>query len=239
MQPYHAVVITEAQADRLLAGEDRRAEAHFYRDAPETAAVRRMITEIEQELASHTQVMTEGGAPPALEGLARLFRLGSFERKVLFLCLAPELDPDFERLYAYVQDDANRRYVTPHLALTLFSAEGEDALLAQNYFLPEAPLRRFCLVALGSGSPAATLGACPLLMDGRVVDYLRGVNRLDERLTDLLRPITSAPLAPSHQELVDGIVRSFPSDLGQGPWPLKSWPTISCSTSIASTLRGW
>jgi hypothetical protein len=220
LQPYHAMVISEAQADWLLAGEDHQAEARFYQDDPEAAEVSRMITKIEQEMAGQTRVMMDAGTPPALEMLVQLFRLTVFERNLVLLCLAPELDPTFERLYAYVQDDLNRKYVTPHLALTLFTGEGWDRLSLQNSFLPEAPLRRFRLVTLESGPSTLTLAARPLLMDGRVVDYLRGVNRLDERLTDLLRPIAPPLLAPPNSERVDSIVRSFQSGLGQGQWPV-------------------
>jgi ATP-dependent 26S proteasome regulatory subunit len=218
LQNYQGLVISDAQADWLLAGEDRQAESRFYREDPEAAAISRSIAETERELAEQAQALMEAGTPPALEVLVHLFGLTPFERDVLLLCLAPELDPTFERLYAYVQDDVSRKYATPHLALTLFGGEDEPA--ARNSFLPEAPLRRFRLVSLERSSVPATIpGARPLCLDERIADYLRGVNRLDERVADLLRPMPPALLAPLHCDLVDRLARAIESGACQGPWP--------------------
>ena len=220
LQNYQGLVISDAQADWLLAGEDRQAEARFYREDPEAAAISQSIAETERELAGQSQALTEAGTPPALEVLVHLFGLTPFERNVLLLCLAPELDPTFERLYAYVQDDVNRKYATPHLALTLFGGEGKDWLGARDSFLPEMPLRRFRLVSLEPGLlPATTPGARPLRLDERIADYLRGVNRPDERITDLLRPLLPAPIAPPHRDLVDRLARTLESGASQGLWP--------------------
>ena len=221
LQNYQGLVISDPQADWLLAGEDRQAEARFYREDPEAAGISRSIAEMEREMTAQTQALMEAEIPPALEVLAHLFDLTPFERDVLLLCLAPELDPTFERLHAYVQDDVNRKHATPHLALTLFGGEGEDWLDAWDSFLPESPLRRFCLVSLEPGPlPATTPGARPLRLDERIADYLRGVNRPDKRVADLLRLLPPAPLAPPHRDLVDRLARSLESDASQGPWPV-------------------
>ncbi|MGH2403083.1 MAG: ATP-binding protein, partial [bacterium] len=138
-------------------------------------------------------------------------------QQVLFLCLAPELDPTFERLYAYVQNDVSRKYPTPHLALTLFAGDprasargdrGEDRLAARNSFLTDAPLRRFRLVALDHGSlPGTAPGARPLRLDDRIIDYVCGVNRLDERVADFLMLLPVSLPSPAHLELVDRLQR--------------------------------
>jgi winged helix domain-containing protein/ATPase family protein associated with various cellular activities (AAA) len=239
LQNYQGQVISEAQADWLLAGENTQTEARFYRDDTQAATISRSIIELERDLAGQRRALTEAGTPPALEVLVRLFGLTLFDRSVLLLCLAPELDPSFERLYAYVQDDVNRKYATPHLALTLSSGPphihppsppgrgdggeeggGEELLAAQNSFLPEAPLRRFRLVNLEPGvRPATVTGARPLRLDERVADYLRGVNRLDERVAELLKPTPPALLAPPHHDLVERLIRSMKSGTLQGPWP--------------------
>ncbi len=239
LQNYQGQVISEAQADWLLAGENTQTEARFYRDDTQAVTISRSIIELERDLAGQRRALTEAGTPPALEVLAHLFGLTPFERSVLLLCLAPELDPSFERLYAYVQDDVNRKYATPHLALTLFSGPasphihppsppgrgdggggGGELRAAQNSFLPEAPLRRFRLVNLEPGVlPATVTGARPLRLDEHVADYLRGVNRLDERAADLLKPTPPALLAPPHHDLVERLIRSMKSGIRQGPWP--------------------
>jgi hypothetical protein len=218
LENYQGLVISEAQADWLLAGEDRQAEARFYREEPKATEIGCAIDDLEKELARRVQALAEAGTPPALEVLVHLFGLTPFERNVLLLCLAPELDPTFERLYAYVQDDVTRKYATPHLALTLFG--GEDEPGTRNSFLPESPVRRFRLVILDPGPlPAAVQGGRPMRLDERIVDYLRGINRPDERVSDLLRPIPPVPISQSHHDLVDRLQRFTESGARQGPWP--------------------
>ncbi len=230
LQNYQGMLITDAQADRLMAGDDPQAEARFYREEKNAAAIRRSIAAVDRELGGLTEALIEAGKLPALEGLVHLFGLTPFERNVLLLCFTPEWDPRFEQLYAYVQDEVTRKYATPHLALTLFvdlapspepGGVEEDLAAARNSFLPEAPLRRFRLVTLEPGLFSATASAArPLRLDERIADYLRGINRPDERIADLLRPMPPALPAPVHQDLVDRLTGFFESEAFQGPWPV-------------------
>src|SRR5215218_10081130 len=151
LENYQGLVISEAQADWLLAGEDREAEVRFYREDSRANEISRGTSDLERQLLQQVQALAEAGTPPALEVLVRLFGLTLFERNVLLLCLAPELDPTFERLYAYVQDDATLKHATPHLALAFFGGRNEDEPDARNSLLPESPLRRYRLVILEAG----------------------------------------------------------------------------------------
>ena len=98
----------------------------------------------------------------------------------------PNSMPRFERLYAYVQDDVTRRYATPQLAMTLF-ASGEDAPDMRDCFLADAPLRRLGLMEHDDAHPTPGFASRPLRIDERVLDFLLGVNHLDQRLAAFLR----------------------------------------------------
>jgi AAA+ superfamily predicted ATPase len=221
LQAYQGVVISEAQADWLLSGESSEAEARFYRDDREAGTISTRIAQAEAALQRDAATLAPDFPPPAVEVLAHLFALGPFERDVLLLCLAPELDPTFERLFAYVQDDVNRKYVTPRLAATLLAVDDSARHTAAGSFLPEAPLRRFRLVLLEPGVvPAAPLAARPMRLDDRIADYLRGVNRLDEGVAQLLHPLPSLPVVGAQRDLVDGLQR------------LIEWGTTSASPPV-------
>ena len=56
------------------------------------------------------------GSPCASNRLATLFQLTPSDCDVLLICLAPELDLRYERLYAYLQDDVTQRRPTVDLA---------------------------------------------------------------------------------------------------------------------------
>jgi SpoVK/Ycf46/Vps4 family AAA+-type ATPase len=193
LQGFREWVISDTDADRLLAGNRQENAAEFYRQDPAAVQLSREIATQTENAESATLRANAAGSPPALEILARLFHLDDFDREVLVLCLAPELDPAFERLYAYVQDDATRKFPTAHLALDLFGHEyfGDDRNVwseGWKRFVPEAPLTRSRLIRWDSVGSGTRCGEA-LRLEGRICDYLIGLNRMDEHAVMALRPI--------------------------------------------------
>jgi ATPase family associated with various cellular activities (AAA) len=204
LQPASALVVSDAEADRLLAGEDPGAEADFHSADPAARCVTDELTALGAALTAQRQQLAEAGTPAALDTLGYLFELTAFEQDVLLLCLAPELDPGMARLYAYVQDDTRSGYPTPHLARAVL---GGTDMAQRATFMPRAPLRRFRLVVLEPGPPAATPGSRALRLDERVCAYLQGVDLADEPLDDLLRPVPRTPLTAHQSDLIDEVLR--------------------------------
>jgi SpoVK/Ycf46/Vps4 family AAA+-type ATPase len=204
-QDYMAWRISQAQADWLLGGEDRPAEAAFYAGDAEAIALGESLASVEARIAEASLALQQAGAPAALDVLARLFGLSRFECNVFLLALAPELDASFERLYAYVQDDLTRRHATPQLALTLL-ASSEEAPAARDCLLPAATLRRFRLLALEDTAPPSAFANRPLRVDERMLNFALGVNRPDERLASILEEAPAALIASTDQALVERVV---------------------------------
>ena len=152
--------------------------------------------------------------PPALTLLARRFGLLPFERDVLLLCAAMELDTRLAGLCARAQDDPARPYPTFALALTLCDEPVWDALS------PERPLRwwRLIEIAGGGGQP---LTSSALRADERIVAFLKGLNYLDERLAPLVLAMPGdehqAELPPSLQQTLDALVARVARAPGPAP----------------------
>jgi hypothetical protein len=140
--------------------------------------------------------------PPALIGLARRLGLSNFEREVLLLCAAMELDTSIAALCARAQGDPARNYPTFALALTLFDAPDWDALS------PERPLRFWRLLEINQ-SASQPMTTSPLRIDERIVSFLKGLNYVDDRLALLLTPMElqadDLPLPVSQQSVADSI----------------------------------
>ncbi len=214
-------VISDAEADGLLSGENRQAEARFYREDPQAIALSVRLQEAEQAVAAQQQTLLNAGTPPALEEIVNRFGLTPFERHVLLLCLMPELEPGFRRLYAYLQDDVTHQYVTPHLALSVYGAGDLQTLPTPDAFLPTSPLRRFQLIVLDNAPlPATALASYPLRIDWRIVDYVRGINRLDERLSGLLKPVFPTGLSAGQRNLAEQLEQWLRIHIQQASWPL-------------------
>jgi hypothetical protein len=120
----------------------------------------------------------ETKAPPALVMLTQRLGLTPFERDILLLCAAMELDTGMAALCARAQDQA-RPYPTFALALTVLEDPTWEALS------PERPLRYWRLIEINQpgGQPLTTSA---LRADERVVNYLKGLNYLDDRLAPLV-----------------------------------------------------
>src|ERR1700690_19956 len=119
--------------------------------------------------------------PPALMIAAQRLGLTRFEQEVLLLCAAMELDTGIAALCAAAKQDELRPFPTFALALALFDDPSWDALS------PERPLRYWRLIEINQPG-ALPLTVSPLRADERVVDYLKGLNYLDDRLAPLLSP---------------------------------------------------
>ena len=159
------------------------------------------------QAAAAREAAARGDPPPALLLLAQCFHLSEFERDTLLLCAAAELDPEIGALFAAAQGQATRNHPSFALALRTFDEPAWDALS------PQRPLRHMRLLEINQ--PGATpLTASALRADERIVNYIKGLNVMDERLTALLiAPAASPPaLAASQQTLADGVLQRLRVD---------------------------
>lgn len=140
--------------------------------------------------------------PPAMVILSQRLGLSPFEQKLLLLCAAIELDTSIGALCARAQDNAHQNYPTFALAFTLF----EDA--SWDILSPERPLRYWRLLEINQPG-AQPLTTSSLRIDERILNYLKGLNYLDDRLVSLVSPLdsknTEYQLPLSHQKAVEAI----------------------------------
>ena len=200
------VSITDAAADALLRREGMSAMQEFFANDPEARAISDNLRQLEALIHEASETMIAAGRPAAIDALCSEFELNGFERDVLVLCAAAELDQAFGRLFAYAQDDVNLPHATIPLALELFCTSEVIAHVVRRCFFPDGPLRRYCLVTMPAAESSAQC-AWPIRVDGRILDYVCGRNRIDERVSDLLEPIRSVEVAEGQQGTVDQLLR--------------------------------
>ncbi len=149
--------------------------------------------------------MQEDEFQPALKILANNLGLSDFECHVLALCLGMELDTRFSELCARAQGDPNKPYPTFALAFALFDNPDWSVLS------PQAPLRYWRLLEINQPGTLPLISAS-LGVDERIVNYLKGINYLDDRLNALLTPVVvdrSTKLPVSQQNTVDVILNQI------------------------------
>jgi len=166
------------------------------------------------ELAEHLRQGRIGPIPPRLRHLASLFELDAFELEALLVCLAPDLDLRYERLYAYLQDDVTRRRPSVDLVLRLLEASASAGPIASRSALgPNGRLmRRGLLTQPSDDTSQASLLARPLRVEERIVEYVLGSDRVDARLapfTQLFGADDPARKWALPYEALRGLVRLF------------------------------
>lgn len=135
--------------------------------------------------------------------LSKLFDLSENEQQILLICLAPELDLKYERLYAYLQDDVTKKRPTLDLVMRLLCPTFEARLDVRHAFEPNAPLLVWELVALNDdpGSRRPALPARYLKLDERIARYLLGSDQIDSRLLELIDPQVGKPMAAIPEDI--------------------------------------
>ncbi|MGF2039756.1 MAG: AAA family ATPase [Nostoc sp. CmiVER01] len=136
------------------------------------------------DIAQRQTGSIQKGIKLRLHELVCHFQLTPLDRDTLLICLAPELDLGYERLYAYLQDDVRKKRPSVDLVLNLLCADFKSKLSARQRFLPTAPLLKHQLLHLfdDSSQQQPPLLSKYLKVDERVVNYLLGNDELDTRL---------------------------------------------------------
>ncbi|MDE2300839.1 MAG: hypothetical protein KGK18_22075, partial [Burkholderiales bacterium] len=167
------------------------------------------------QAAAEREAAAQVDPPPALLLLAQRFGMSPFERDTLLLCAAAELDPEIGALFAAAQGQASRSIPTFALAMRALDEPAWDALS------PQRPLRHMHFIEISQ--PGATpLTASALRIDERILNYLKGLNLIDERLLALVvEPAPSAqPLSHSQQAVADGVLQHLRRAAGTEALPV-------------------
>jgi AAA+ superfamily predicted ATPase len=122
-----------------------------------------------------------------LARLQELFGLSELERDILLVCLLPELDGRYRRLFGYLQDDASRTRPTVELVLQILQPLVSQSETAWSAFENSAPLlaRNLLMVSHDTYSDEP-LSMRSLRLDDRIAGYLLGSDTLDARLADVM-----------------------------------------------------
>jgi AAA+ superfamily predicted ATPase len=150
------------------------------------------LAQLERQIDERKAESLRQGRELRLEWLGDRFALTSPDKDILLLCLLPELELKYERLFGYIQDDVTRRRPTVALALDLLCASFEDRLAGRQSFSQHAPLVKYHFISLHDDTPGkhAPLLARSLKLDDRIRDYLLGFDEIDANLLPFVHRIS-------------------------------------------------
>jgi hypothetical protein len=180
--------ILDPHIERFRLARDRSAERFAGLFIPDS--------DIEGLLSGNDAATESAVAPPPqprespLAHLARLFRLSTLERDILLLAGAPEFEPRYQTLYAWLQNDATRKHPTVGFALRMLCPNRDERWQSFRFFEenrdlvsnrlirfvddpqdrdPSMPWRMFRLYPRIAGILGGQKGADPAMASARVI----------------------------------------------------------------------
>ena len=180
---FRGLYISEEEIDELLASQLANVA-----DCDEInlsdSNVAHYLSELDADIRERKRLSQENGIDLRLCYLAKQFDLSEFEIDVLLICLLPEIDLKYERLFAYLHDDVTRKRPSVDLVLQCLLDSLDQRLAQRESFVNPGALIFHRLIEMDSDaqSTAATLIARTLKIDDRIARYLLGSDSIDNRL---------------------------------------------------------
>ncbi|HYV10273.1 MAG TPA: ATP-binding protein [Pyrinomonadaceae bacterium] len=183
--------------------------------------------DLEQARALQQRINTRNGEQhpnTSLTHLSSLFQLERVEELCLLLCLAPEIDPRYSRVFAFLQDDVTRKQPSVELVLRIFSRDIEESLVTRNIFSSSSALFRNRLVQFAQPSDKfLPLPQRTLKLDDRIAAFLLHTPQIDECLSnwvEIVLPSSPAPETTLPDEIINRTLALVESSFsGNGPFP--------------------
>ncbi len=185
--------VARSRADRatshwwkgIIASEDSIAYDEYREPATKTTHHQQMDVQIK---ATHQR-----GVVLALPTLRERLGLTLFEKNVVLMSLAPEVNRRYAQLYRYLQGEESKPQTdlpTLDLVLRLLCKSDQDWRASRNYLINKSRLTRYRLLSLLPCTEETLLNA-PLKLTEPLVNYLLADQPTAQALDDLLKTCVS------------------------------------------------
>jgi AAA+ superfamily predicted ATPase len=170
--------------------------------------------------------------------LVRNFGLNALDVSILLLCLAPELDRRYERIYGYLQDDVTLRRPTLHLMMNLIGADLASRFEVWERLQPLMPLAAYKLIEILPDTTRIYSGSLnlPLKVDGRILNHLLGSATIDARVKDAVTQIDTETFSTAVQHYVMNALDILYEHWNSAPVAAFYDPPINDDGLMAQTL---
>ena len=201
------LVISEAEIASMLTHHPLADEIFIEREVEmQRQPLVEQLDRLEAQIRQRVMASIDQGISLSLPTLSRLFQLNPLEEQCLIMGLAPEIGRQYEKVFAFLQDDVTRKQPSVDLVLNVLCPTLTDKLTARSSFTPASPLLYYQLIQLTTRSdehPVPLISRC-FKLDDRIVDALIGSQQLDARLSQVCELIIGAnesdPAVLSHED---------------------------------------
>jgi AAA+ superfamily predicted ATPase len=178
------------------------------------------IAQARSHWQGQTRASRENGVAMRLDDMMQAFALTVEETEAFLLALAPELDPRYAQLYAYLQDDVTRKRPSIDLILNLLTDDFSHKLFLRRLFGPNGRLMQARLLRCGDDNKEFL--AQTIRPYAHIVEYLLGDEQLDPRLDGVAHLLSGTRLPASTRippDLLSRLIRLNTAAGGDGYTP--------------------
>lgn len=175
------LVLSEPEVVSMLTGDPA-----LMRATPPNPELANRARALDEKIARERNEELRTTSP--LNQIRELFGLNRLEEQCLVLCLAPECDSNYSRVFAYLHDDLTRKQPTIELALKLLCDDPQERIAARAMFSPHSALLKNRLIHLDEPHDrSAPFSLLPLRLDDRITAFVLQIPQLDASLSDWVK----------------------------------------------------
>ena len=144
------------------------------------------LAEIDDEIKNGLEASSQQQIHLSIPYISKLLNLSKLEEQCIIICIAPELNRKYEKIYGFFQNDMTVKSPSIDLVLKLLTGTEEEKIAARHIFDAQAPLIRFLMELSGDLTDTnIPLISRHLKLDDWVVNFLLDIQILDTRLAHM------------------------------------------------------
>lgn len=237
---FRSFFVAPEEIDALLEAEVFERKGKNGCQTQRVAALLQQAGSMRREINHRVQASIAGGMELPLAALARSFRLSEFEMGTLLICLAPQIDARYEKIYAYLQNDVTRKAASTELILSLLCESIDERLQCLPFLDTAAKLHHFRLIETVELEPGTSAARRYLRCCERIVQFAIGTQTGDPRTRDFLRLLPPLPwdrlvITQQVQTIVQQVIRRLQD---QRPCVYLHGPRGAGKKSLARAICG-
>jgi SpoVK/Ycf46/Vps4 family AAA+-type ATPase len=184
---YSGLIISDKEIDDLLAHDIT--DSTFFR-CPEYLQER--IHKLEEDIKMKIDGSLKMGINLSLIQISKRLGLTKFETRVILICLAPELNSKYERIYAYLHNDVTKKRPSMGLIFDILCSSIEEKISFRRFFLQSSNLFRFRILQYDNSKDGRFFWhilSTSILIDEHVTNLILQNNVIDWRLEPFIELI--------------------------------------------------
>jgi hypothetical protein len=184
-EPFNGFFISDQEIDVILERNSLATDPNG-----ETESIRQTVKKLEDGIAAKLRLAEANGFVLPSTRLRNCLGLSDYELDVLLICLIPLYNADYQRLFAFLQNDVSRTLPSIQLIERILTDTFEERCRARDYFSSHMPLLKWQLISIGEDKSAGALTpTTPFSIDARIAGYLTGSTLLDSKTEPCLKVI--------------------------------------------------